>query len=804
MQQDLTVTPLMRQYFEIKQDFTDALLFFQVGDFFELFFEDAKKACSILGIVLTKRGTTLNGDPIPLAGIPVHSLEHYVGKLIKAGCKVAICEQTEIPTPGKIVNRKVTQVLTAGTLTDSKLLDAKSPSYFCTIGQSENEISLIFAELLTGHVFATVIDNNLKNLETELSRFLPDEIVITPLSAQINLLEQKLRQIGFNVIVDKFSILNQNFSESSTWFENQFGQNLYNIAWNSISLKSAIMLLYAYLKRNQAHALFELKNFQIYQSNDYLIIDAASQRNLELVKNNQDGSRTNTLFSVLDFAATPMGSRLLKKWILRPLIKKELIEQRLDIVELFITNIEFKNHLEEILKEIQDIERVVGRIALRRASLRDYLALNNCLKLLPKLCSLLANQNNILIKSFLQKIADFTPLNNYLFSALNDNLEIDILIKPGFNDQLDKLRELVHNTAQLIADLEAREQQKTGISSLRVNYNHVHGYSIEVTKVNMHLVPNHYIRLQTLAAKERYTTLELKELENEIVKAKAEITQVEKQVFESVKMEIEKYLSDLKKLSYVLCNLDAFISLSNAAYNYNYKRPKFNDGRQIKIINGKHPVVAAKLEHEFIPNSANLCDEESFWIITGPNMGGKSTYLRQVALIILMAQIGSFVPATSADLFVVDKIFTRIGAGDNLADGKSTFLIEMEETALICNQATKNSLVILDEVGRGTSTYDGIAIAQAVAEYIFQNIGSRCLFATHYHELTQLTQFFKGIVAYHAASTKTENGIILLHKIEKGVAEGSFGIEVAKVAGLPEKLISRAQEILSGFNKQNY
>ncbi len=525
------------------------------------------------------------------------------------------------------------------------------------------------------------------------------------------------------------------------------------------------------------------------------MIDAASQKNLELVKNNQDGTRANTLFGILDFAATPMGSRLIKKWILRPLIKKELIEQRLDALETMTKDSLAINDLQNVLKQIGDLERVIGRIALKRATIRDYLSLSYSIENIPQILDILIKFESNLVLSLTQKISDFSSLENYLNFALNDNSELDQIIKTGFDQDLDKLRQLVDNGSQTIAQLELQEQQKTGIQSLKIRFNPAHGFAIEITKPNLHLVPDHYIRLQTLISKERYTTVELKELEQDIIKARTEIQFVEKEVFEKVKLEVESYLNQLKKLSYAISNIDAILGLAQTAIIYGYIRPKFNDKNEINITEGRHPIISARLEHEFVSNSLNLTQDESLWIITGPNMGGKSTFLRQSALTCIMAQIGSFIPAKYADLPILDRIFTRIGSGDNLADGKSTFLVEMEETALICNLATKNSLVILDEVGRGTSTYDGMAIAQAVLEYI-NEIGAKCLFATHYHELTQLTNKFPTIAAYHTASSKTETGILLLHKILKGVAPGSFGIEVAKVAKLPEKLILRAQEIL--------
>lgn len=792
------LTPLMRQYFEIKAQYPDTILLFQVGDFYEMFCDDAIKASSYLGIALTKRGTLMNGEPIPLCGVPVTSLDHYMAKLVRGGFHVAICDQITEPQQGKIVLRKVTQVLTPGTITDSKLLDSKSPSYLCSIYIVSENLSIIFTEILTGNIFATTINfSDFKTLELELSRFLPDEILL--IQGNIHGLDLKLKTMGYQVTILSESDL-KDWQELKLWMQYQFGENIYGQIQNSFTMLCATGLIYQYLRKNQSNALSQIKNFQIFKSQDYLIIDASSQKNLELVKNNTDGGRANTLFGHLDFATTSMGSRTIKKWLLRPLVKKDLIDQRLDALEIFYKNINLQEKLENILSNIGDLERIVGRIALSRANLQDYLALTKAIVFAPEIKNLIIDLNSIFIKNIVLKLSDFNNLYNLLSESLNSDLDKDWLIKAGYNVELDRLRQLVENGSQAILEFERKEQNKTGISGLKIRYNNIHGYTIEITKTNLSLVPVHYIRLQTLVAKERYTTTELKELEYDISRAQNEITLLEKSIFDSIKAQVELYLGDLKKYTLGLSNLDAILGLSKVSYMYGYTRPQFNFSRNIIIENGKHPIIHARLEHEFIPNSVSLTDQESLWIITGPNMGGKSTYLRQIALISIMAQMGCFVPAQSANLSILDRVFTRIGAGDNLAEGKSTFLVEMEETALICNKATKDSLVILDEVGRGTSTYDGMAIAQSVIEYIYNNIGSRCLFATHYHELTELSNSFNGIVSYHAASKKTDSGIILLHRIEKGVAQGSFGIEVAKIANLPETVISRAQEILEKLN----
>ena len=669
---------------------------------------------------------------------------------------------------------------------------------------------MLFAELLTGHLFITILaDKSQTLLDAELARFMPDEILV-PLTKLGEQYGQIFQSQGYVVSYEHYkhpSVQSEVSKTAADWFTQQFSQSLNmlqganSLQPQSPSLGGAIELLYCYLKRNNEQGLLELKHLSFYKPEDYMMLDAITQRNLELVKNIQDGSSANTLFHVIDRAVTAMGSRMIKKWLLRPLIKKEKIEERLQAVGALVYDHAHKTQLRSLLQAIGDLERIVGRIALSRAQLYDYRALLQALEVVPEIKKLLvAKSDASLFDSIAAKLQDFSALKEMLNASLNDDTSKEWLIKQGYDETLDRVRKLVEQGAQAIYDLESAEQKKTGINSLKIRYNQVHGYGIEVTQPNLHLVPSHYLRVQTLANRERFTTQELKNLEHEVQRARNEINQIEREVFDRVKVYVIQWIPALKKLAHGLAYADALASLAEVAYARRYVRPTFNDEHAISIIDGRHPVIEARLQAQFIPNSVNLNDESSLWIITGPNMGGKSTFLRQVALITLLAQMGSFVPAAKANLTLVDRIFTRIGAADNMAEGKSTFLVEMEETALICNQATKQSLVILDEVGRGTSTFDGLALAQAVVEYIYQNIKARCLFATHYHELTGLCEKFPGIKPYYAASTKTNNGsmqrVVLLHKIMPGIADGSFGLEVAAVAQLPGPLIARAGEIL--------
>lgn len=784
----------MKQYFSIKQEYPDGLLFFQVGDFYELFFDDAKQAASFLGIALTKRGQH-NGEPIPLCGVPVHALDHYLTKLIRGGFRVILCDQLEEAVPGKVVRRGVTRVLTPGTLTDSKLLQDKSASYLFSFFPREDSWGLLFGEILTAQLFATVLPAQADRLlESELCRFIPDEILLpdTPLGKQF---AGMFKKHGYPTTMHSLTLQEDVIQ---AWINTQFPQDKASYVFQRPSLYAALQHFYAYLYKNQREALDQCKQLHVYEPEDYLILDAPTQRNLELIKNNQDGSAKNSLFSVLDRAVTPMGSRMIKKWILRPLIKQSAIEQRLDAVSCLTTRMHVTERVAQECNGLGDMERVIGRIALARAPVHDYHALRSALAILPTIKGLLEQlQEAAILTQAARSIADFTPLQQLLTAAFNDDLHHAWLIKEGFDKHLDELRALVNHVDDLILALERKEQERTGIQSLKIRYNNVHGYYIEVTKANLDSVPTDYIRQQTLAGRERFMTPELQDLQLQVMRARNEIAEVEKAVFERVKTEIMQYVTALRRTTQVLAHIDALIGFAQAAYENNYVRPVLHDNRDIIITQGRHPVVEQVMQHHFIPNDTALTDQESVWIVTGPNMGGKSTYLRQVALISVMAHCGSFVPAQAAHIPLLDRLFTRIGAGDNLAEGKSTFLVEMEETAAICAAATQQSLVILDEVGRGTSTFDGLALAQAVVEYLYTTVQARCLFATHYHELTLLGDTYPGIASYYAASKKTDDGIIFLYTIIRGIADGSFGIEVAKLAQLPPSIITRAQQILA-------
>lgn len=793
------ISPLMQQFFSIKKEHADTLLLFQVGDFYELFFDDAKVAAEFLGITLTKRGT-FQEEPIPLCGVPIHAIDHYLTKLVRGGFKVALCDQLEPAQTGKLVARGVTRVLTPATLTDEKLLDARSASYLFSFFPLPNAWGLLFGELLTAQLSATVLPvGSEKMLESELTRFFPDEIIV-PDSQAGKPFASYFKKLGYFITKVDAPDQYQDDENYNQW-RSAFSPNSHAILDKHDVIDHSLQTFYAYIRKTNAQAVDQFRSISWYDPHNFLLLDGATQRNLELIKNNQDNSRAHTLFSVMDRAVTPMGSRMIKKWIVRPLLNKSAIEKRQDSVVECLNNVVLVQQLKEKISLIGDIERLVGRIALYRATHNDYCALARVLCVLPEVSELLQGYSpESLLAVIARTINNFDQLQQLLSCSLDDDTSNEWIIKKGFNSELDRVRDLIERGQYMIIDLERKEQKETGINSLKIRYNQSHGYYIEVTKANLHAVPDYYTRRQTLVGRERFITDELQTLQYDIERARTQIETLERDLFDQVKREVALSVAQLRKSAYALAHLDALVGFARTAYDNNYVRPTFTHDRDIVIENGRHPVVEQSVGSHFIANNTNLMDDESLLIITGPNMGGKSTYLRQVALISIMAQCGSLVPAQSASLPLIDRIFTRIGAGDNVAEGKSTFLVEMEETATICMQATKNSLVILDEVGRGTSTFDGLAIAQAVVEYIYTRIGARCLFATHYHELTALEKDFSGIASYYLSSKKTASGIVFLHKIIKGVADGSFGIEVARLADLPESIIDRAQVIVSGLS----
>ena len=806
-EQDLScLTPLMKQYAITKAEHKDTIVLFQVGDFYELFFDDAKKVSDFLGITLTKRGE-FKGQPIPLCGFPIHAIDHYIPRLVKGGFKLALCDQLEAATAGKMVARGVTSVLTPGMLVSENLLDSKSNSYLFSFFPTKAGYGLLFSELLTSQLHATVLPHgSSRQLEAELFRFLPDEVLLLE-NRGMQPYESFFKQRGFFTTSYGLNFDQALIQEETAWLANQLDPKSFGALKEQNSLLYATILWKKYVQKNQQKALCEFRSITMYEPESFLMLDGATQKNLDIVKNSFDGSRSHSLFSLMDKAITPMGSRMIKRWLLSPLMDKKVICERQNVVQEFLEQTVFFQKVQNILAGCGDMQRIVGRIALDRATVHDYANLGEILSKLPTLKQLLQGSSTEFLQGLAQSVdplstgRSFSELQSLLKASCNNDADIEGIIKKGFHEPLDRMRDLVENGTSKILELERQEVERTGISSLKIRHNNLQGYYIEITKTNLDSVPEGYIEQQSLVGRKRFTIKALQALQFEILSAQQQFSGLEKEVFGQVKAQVKIYVHDLRLASQVLASIDALVGFARVSYEFGWVRPEFHDGRDILIKGGKHPIVAASLSEKFIANDTNLTDIESLWIVTGPNMGGKSTYLRQVALICLLAQCGSNVPAQGAQLAILDRIFTRIGAGDFLAQGKSTFLIEMEETAQILQSATEHSLVILDEVGRGTSTYDGLALAQAIVEYIFTRIKARCLFATHYHELTDLQEQMPGIVSYYADSVRSAAGILFLHKIVAGKADGSFGLEVAKLAHVPQEVIFRAQQVLRGLHE---
>ncbi|QQR54081.1 DNA mismatch repair protein MutS [bacterium] len=786
-------TPLMQQYATIKKEYADMLLFFQVGDFYELFFDDAKTAAHFLGIALTKRGKTAGTD-IPLCGVPIHAFDHYVSKLVKGGFKVAVCNQLEQPKPGTVVRRGVVRVFTPGTLVEQHLLDEKSSSYIVVLRCVADGFGFLAVEFLTGQLFFTFInDAAIHRLEAELLRFFPDEIIL--ISADKLQFVELFKKINFvNACIIDVIIQDDQCEDFLGWIAAQFHQSTVDLIEKHVSIHQTLLLFYAYLKKSHEQALVSFSSLHRYTATDFLNIDTITQKNLELFVNLYDGSRNHTLLQLLDKAVTPMGSRMIKKWLTRPLIDAKMINQRLDVIELCFKDPLFAEKITDILKKIGDAERAIGRILLAKAVLADFFLLRDFLTALDSIKQLLqpVSESFALLSSINQSLVQLPEMQQLLADGLDEaTLSTGYIIRPGFDQPLDQLRELMVNGNQKIVELEKQEQEKTGIGSLKIRFNTLYGYYIEMSKTAAVHVPEDYKPLQSLVGKERYTCTQLDLLARQIERAKADFYDRERLLFEDIKSRTCMFGPQLRKTCHGIAHLDAILGLAACAQQRQYVRPLFTQEKKIAIKGGRHPIVEASTNVPFIQNDTLLDQAQTLFILTGPNMGGKSTYLRQTALITIMAHLGSFVPAASVELMVCDGVYTRIGSGDFISGGKSTFLVEMEETAKICQYATDRSLVILDEVGRGTSTVDGRSIAQAVIEYL-EKKPVLTLFATHYHELTALTLTHSGIKAFFMACKKHANGITFLYQLTPGVADGSFGIEVAKLAQLPEKVLERA------------
>ncbi|MDM0652744.1 DNA mismatch repair protein MutS [Clostridium perfringens] len=803
----MKLTPMMRQYFEIKENYKDCILFFRLGDFYEMFFEDAETAARELELVLTGRDCGLE-KRAPMCGIPFHASNSYIGRLVAKGYKVAICEQVEDPKFAKgIVKRDVIKVITPGTYTDSSFVEETKNNYIMTIyaDLERNRCSLAITDISTGDFLATEGELEKGVILDEISKFNPKEIVL------LDSLDQELIKditLTTPALISRKPIeyFEENFEEV---LNNQFGEKSNSL---SLMVKKSSNALVKYILDTQKISLTNINDIEVYSLVDFMTIDLSSRRNLELTENLREKSKKGSLLWVLDKTETSMGSRMLRRWIEEPLVNKEKITLRLNAVEELFNDLSLNDSLKEALHDIYDIERILGKISNKNANAKDLIALKTSIGKIPNVKGIIENCTSSLLKNYHHNLDDLRDIYELLEKSIKEDPSLTLkdgdLIKDGFNSEIDELRLAKTNGKDWISSLENREREFTGIKSLKVGFNKVFGYYIEISKANYSSIPEgRYIRKQTLANAERFITPELKEIEEKLLGASEKLCSLEYDIFLDIRNEVENHIDRLKTTAKIIAELDCISNLAFVALENDFIKPEINEDGETKIENGRHPVVEKVIpKGEFIPNDTIINkDDNQLLIITGPNMAGKSTYMRQVAIITLMCQIGSFVPASKANISVVDKIFTRIGASDDLAGGKSTFMVEMWEVSNILKNATENSLVLLDEVGRGTSTYDGLSIAWSVIEYICKNKNLRCktLFATHYHELTKLEGEIHGVRNYSVAVKEVDNNIIFLRKIIEGGADQSYGIEVAKLAGIPDEVINRAKEILEKLEMES-
>ena len=793
------LTPLMKQFFSLKEKHRDAILLFRLGDFYEMFGEDAEKASKILQIALTTRDKSKE-EPIPMCGIPHFAADSYILKLIKAGLKVAICEQLEDPKEAKgIVERDVVRIITPGTYTPD---NPKENVYIMSVFPSGNVHGIALSDISTGEF---IVYETTDNVQDEVSRFDPREILL-PQSIRNDLhYQQALQQFFVSAYedwyfdyADAYKTLLRHLRVSSL--------EGYGLDGMHAAICAAGALV-NYLQETQRDA-FALKTISPLRSDSCMFLDAATQKNLELVHNVRDGSHEGTLLWVLDETLTPMGGRFLRSSIMKPLIKLQEISDRADAVEYLIDDFEMLEELRTSLRRIHDIERLAMRINARTANARDVVAIKNSLVTLPNIKKSLSTSRNHYLRALSADVSEFPALKELIEQSIVDTPPISLkdggIIKDGYDAEIDDLRGISKKGKAFITELELKEKQRTGIASLKISYNRVYGYYIEVTKSNLHMVPDDYIRKQTLVGGERFITPELKEYESRVLGSEEKLKHLEYEMFQNILSDVQRESSRLFKTASSLAIVDFLSSLAVVAKRYGYVKPTVDDSRIIDIKDGRHPVLERiPTADRFIPNGLFMDNNaDRLLIITGPNMAGKSTYMRQAALMVIMAQIGGFIPASEARVGIADRIFTRIGASDYLTKGQSTFMVEMIEVANIARNATSKSLIILDEVGRGTSTFDGISIAWAVAEHILNNLHARTLFATHYNELTELALIHDGVKNYNIAVKEWGDEIIFLRKIEKGPADKSYGIQVARLAGLPESIISRAKEVLANLEKE--
>ncbi len=797
------ITPMMRQYLDIKKQNPDSILFFRLGDFYEMFYDDAKTASSELELVLTGKDCGLP-ERAPMCGVPYHSCEAYIARLVAKGHKVAICEQTEDPDTAKgVVKREVVRVITPGTVLESNMLDESKNNYLCVLCSVDASIGLCFADCSTGELYATELSGEelLTRAANELSRFCPSEILLDNSSMHNRTLVSFITE-RLNVTPQEADSLSEEAARQAIF--NQFpNQTLAQLQLkDKHAAVSAAGTLLAYLKRTQMSGIERLSTMEVYSDVQYMQLDLSCRNNLELLENARTGEKKGSLLGVLDRTKTAMGKRLIRTWIERPLLNLTAITRRLNAVGELVSDSVKRADLIEILGRIHDMERIMTKVVYGSANARDLCALAQTFSALPAIKETLSGVSSVMLGEIANTVDPMDDVRHLIDSAIADDPPLSVreggLIRRGFHKEIDELNIDLSDGRGIIAKVEAEEKQKTGIKNLKVGYNRVFGYYIEVSRSQTDQVPPRYIRKQTLANAERYVTEELKALEARVLGAKERAAALEYQVFQQVREKVASQLRRVQMTSSAVARLDILCSFAEVAVHRHYVCPTMDTSGEIHITAGRHPVVEALQSSPFVPNDTHLDRENRIAVITGPNMAGKSTFMRQTALIVLMAQIGSFVPAEKATIGIVDGIFTRVGAADDLASGQSTFMLEMSEVAAILQSATKNSLIVFDEIGRGTSTFDGMSIARAVLEYVAdpKQVGAKTLFATHYHELTVLEQEIPGVTNYNVAVKKRGDDITFLRRIVPGPADDSYGIQVAKLAGIPTKVIARAKEVL--------
>lgn len=796
-----TYTPMVQQYLKIKEEHQGELLFFRLGDFYELFFDDAITASRELNLTLTKRAG--GSDAMPMCGVPFHSVDSYLAKLIKKGYKIAICDQMEDPKKAVgIVKREVTKILTPGTVLSDAVLEENHNQYLACLTQDQDNYCLAFADVSTGECAWYIAGG--KNREEavldQLYRLQPAELVLTEDNEAFQSLLDKLQQKLPDCMLNHFDP-----APGLDYFSQHFGSD--NPALKRPLVHRTVEAMLQYIHGNVKSDLAQINQLQEITTDQVMALDATAIRNLELVKNMRDGSRHGTLLDVLDYTQTAMGARQLRQWVEAPLLDVAKIRQRQQAIGTLVEDVKFRNGLGDSLKEITDLERILSRLEVGSANARDMAALRAALRELPQIKKWLGTHPDGLLRVLNRRIALHSDILDVLERGIVDEPPFSLrdggMIRTGFNAELDELHDIAENNNAWMQNFEQKIKEETGIRTLKVGFNKVFGYYIEVSKGMVSQVPDNFVRKQTLVNGERYIVPELKEFENKILSAKEKIQQLEYYLFNEIRQEIRDHLVEIQETARAIGELDVLYSLAMAAFKGSYVCPRLNDRQEIQIKDGRHPVVEKLLERElFVPNDVHLNNtDERLIILTGPNMAGKSTYMRQVALLTLMAQMGSFIPAREADICPVDRIFTRVGASDDLATGQSTFMVEMNEVANILKYATSRSLIILDEVGRGTSTYDGMSIARAVVEFINEKIKAKTLFATHYHELIELEDQEAGIKNYSVAVKEKGREVLFLRRIVPGGTDRSYGIHVAKLAGLPDAVVKRADELLAEYAK---